>query len=791
MPPTIRRKLGRVILAAIGLPLAAGLARGQPSWTDFSYTDWNPLTAPAIPGASAERHYDNRIVWDGEKFVTIQEGTRTGNYTYYYVASSRGQTDWGTPVALDIPRLWDCAHHALACAPDGFPPSDVAWAEQSQNVRYKLWYSSSEGYNHFRYGESTDGLYWHPSFLEYDYCPPTYKLDPNKYMIKPDVLYRPEGSAALDPEHPMDNRYICYLGAANSAGDPSYFEMYISSNGLDWKLHAWDGYCQARWAASTSGPAEVSEFVAFTGYDTTYYYYFHPAYYNLGSVEEVYENGERQGFLLWVDAYVQDHSIQSFYSTDGLRWTAREQPVGAIGSIGAAGAWNGTRNYGFDSVRLGESYFILRNGLYNTGAAVRKGRLSAEAETPASPSSGEIPVAYRLFHWNAETCPDAEFTFSTDGASWHPAAPAGGDSAPFATGIGGRLHTFVWDSAADLPDGAAAVYFRILPLPAEGSGSYDTTAPFAVSPAAATPTIPPPTPTIPPPTPTIPPSTPTIPPSTPTIPPPTPTLLPPTPSPAPTPWHLVVAADDYNGDGTADCGLWRGGDGTFRIRDLSLVYYGLSGDVPVPGDYGGDGRADYAVWRPSSGKWSIRGLSNGADHYYGQNGDIPAVADYDGDWRTDTALFRPSIGKWFIRGQTTFYYGLHTDTPIPGDYDGDGTADPALFRPFAGGAAWYIRHLTLLYYGQSYDLPVPGDYSGDGTTRLSVFRPSAGRWYVRGEPYVSFGQDGDIPFALDFSGDGTFQRGLYRPGQGRWSVYALTGFYFGSSGDQPVSGRSY
>ena len=262
------------------------------------------------------------------------------------------------------------------------------------------------------------------------------------------------------------------------------------------------------------------------------------------------------------------------------------------------------------------------------------------------------------------------------------------------------------------------------------------------------------------------------------------------PLPTPTPRRLVFDAADFNGDGLADCGLWRASDGSWRIRGIGIVYYGLSTDIPVTGDYNGDGMADYAVWRPSTGRWWFRGATGpSANYFYGQNGDIPVPADYDGDFRTDTAIWRPLNGYWAIKSQTRFHYGASGDLPVPADYDGDGAAEYALYRP-GYSSVWYIRNFTVYHWGLSGDTPAPGDFNGDGTIEISVYRPHYGRWYVPGS-YVTFGQSGDIPVVFDWEGDGTCDRALYRPSEGRWYIYNVTSINYGTGADQPAVGVTY
>ncbi len=316
------------------------------------------------------------------------------------------------------------------------------------------------------------------------------------------------------------------------------------------------------------------------------------------------------------------------------------------------------------------------------------------------------------------------------------------------------------------------------------------------TPAPATPSPLPETPTPVPETPTPIPETPSPVPET-----PTPTPVPPSPTavietPSPTPRKLVLDADDFDGDGSADLALWRSGATSWHVYEVSLVYYGLWADVPATGDFNADGIADYAVFRPANGRWWWRNPSGPSiTAYYGISGDQPVPADYDGNFRSDTAVWRPANGGWYIQGITRFNYGLNGDIPVPADYDGDGADDASLYRHFTGpangaGGAWYVRHLTRVFYGQPGDLPVPGDYSGDGTVEFSVFRPSYGRWYVAGSPYVEFGQAGDIPVALDYDGDSTTDRALYRPSYGRWYIYGVTQVNFGGAGDLPVGGQA-
>ncbi|MFZ2950948.1 MAG: multicopper oxidase domain-containing protein, partial [Desulfuromonadaceae bacterium] len=65
---------------------------------------------------------------------------------------------------------------------------------------------------------------------------------------------------------------------------------------------------------------------------------------------------------------------------------------------------------------------------------------------------------------------------------------------------------------------------------------------------------------------------------------------------------------DFDGDGMTDIAVWRPSDFNWYILSSatgtqSVVNYGTTGDILVPGDFDGDGKTDIAVWRPSDGNW--------------------------------------------------------------------------------------------------------------------------------------------------------------------------------------------
>lgn len=823
--PIKKRKMKTPILFLILITVFSPLPiTAQPSWTDFTYTDWSPDSTAAITGGQA---YDSATVWDGDRFVTFFQSTGTK----YLTASSANGRDWsylnsGTPISVSNIFSYEMGNHTVACDPAGFPSADIKWTTQSEDIHFKMWYSNTSAGDSFQYAESTGGINWQ-AFTEGEYCPPSYKTDTNRYMTKPTVLYRPDGEANLTTLNPMDNRYLMYLNSAEDL-DPYYFELHISSNGLDWTLFAWDSYCDSRFSSET-----IFDDVTFSNYTGE------PDY--VDTFEAVFTGGVRDGWMLWTHNG-DTGPIDSWYSTNGYDWIFREESINEIGEMNSqTGYWNEDANINLDSVRLGDSFFFLRSGKtdtpaekYQLGSGIRKGPISIEIETPSSPQKGDVNINYRLYSWNNQTLSVARHVYNLPW-TFNAAEKGGpyigedkGKKTNLSTSIGGYPHTFIWDSAYDINLGPNSVWFRVIAGPGTGNppepggDEDDTTGTFVVSQIptpspSTTPTpenykTPSPTPTIPPmPSPTLTPqptSTPSITPTAkptssppPTITPtpeptltesPTPTTSPtisPTVSPTVTPQPTASPPSnappwiyDYDGDGTSDIGIFRGSSGLWAIRGVTRVYFGTSTDEAVPGDYDGDGTTDIGIFRPSSGLWALRGVSR---IYFGGSSDDLVQGDYDGSGTWSAGIFRSTSGLWAIRGITRFYFGGSLDKPVSGYYTGGLSRKIGIFRP--ASSLWAIRGITRIYFGGSSDETVPGDYNGNGTWSVGIFRPSIGLWAIRSITRSYFGGSSDTPIPGDYSGSGEDKIGIFRPNAGLWAIKGATRIYYGSIGDIPIA----
>jgi len=69
-------------------------------------------------------------------------------------------------------------------------------------------------------------------------------------------------------------------------------------------------------------------------------------------------------YRMWADE--SNTKIHYLVSTDGNTWTMKESPATTVGSVGAAGTWNASRNYYSSVVYLGNGQFKMWRGGYST-----------------------------------------------------------------------------------------------------------------------------------------------------------------------------------------------------------------------------------------------------------------------------------------------------------------------------------------------------------------------------------------------------------------------------------------
>ena len=246
--------------------------------------------------------------------------------------------------------------------------------------------------------------------------------------------------------------------------------------------------------------------------------------------------------------------------------------------------------------------------------------------------------------------------------------------------------------------------------------------------------------------------------------------------------YRVLAGGDYNGDNYDDIAIFRPSSGLWSVRGVTRVYWGTSGDIPVPGNYGGYGKTDIGIFRPSSGLWALKGYLR---YYYGSSSDTPVPGDYTGNGACNIGIYRASSGLWSIRGVTRCYYGGSSDKPVPADYSGDNTTEICIFRGSSG--LWSNRSGWRAYFGSSGDIPVPMDTTGNGRSGPAIYRPSSGLWAVRGWSRFYFGSSSDQPVPADYIGGYADEAAIFRSSSGLWAIRGGGRYYYGSSGDIPVT----
>ncbi len=244
---------------------------------------------------------------------------------------------------------------------------------------------------------------------------------------------------------------------------------------------------------------------------------------------------------------------------------------------------------------------------------------------------------------------------------------------------------------------------------------------------------------------------------------------------------------DYNGDGRPEIAVWQPATGRWAVLNVTRLYFGTTGDLPVPGDYNGDGTSEIAVFRDSPGLWRMNPASA---VYFGVPGDCPVPADYDGDGTEEPAVFRDAAGLWAVRGVTRLVFGTGGDLPVGADFDLDGRAEFAVFRPSSG--LWKIRGITSAFFGAEGDYPVPARYDRQGPIRIAIARTGVGLWAAREETRTWYGGGVFFPQAADWDGDGDSDPALFRSEtSGAWALKPLGDVFFGAAGDLPVSSRIY
>ncbi|MGC2236443.1 MAG: VCBS repeat-containing protein, partial [Pyrinomonadaceae bacterium] len=249
-------------------------------------------------------------------------------------------------------------------------------------------------------------------------------------------------------------------------------------------------------------------------------------------------------------------------------------------------------------------------------------------------------------------------------------------------------------------------------------------------------------------------------------------------------WGLAsdfFISEDFDNDGKDDVAVWRSGPaGTAAFYILNSATstarvepFGVTGDDPsIVDDYNGDGSADLAVYREgvtagSQSTWYYNTSPGGALTVipWGLNGDVAIPGDMDGNGSADFTIQRDNGGggTYWTRLSTgavqpVAYFGLFSDDIVPGDYDGDAKTDLAAARVNGGGLDWYYRRSTdgvvvgPIPFGTSTDLPTQGDYDGDGKVEPAIWRGSAGQFISRNSSngaasFFSLGSTGDFAVA--------------------------------------------
>jgi len=141
-------------------------------------------------------------------------------------------------------------------------------------------------------------------------------------------------------------------------------------------------------------------------------------------------------------------------------------------------------------------------------------------------------------------------------------------------------------------------------------------------------------------------------------------------------------AGDFDGDGTDDLAVFRGGTWHIRFADdgaTTSVTFGVGtwpGTVPVAGDWNGDGTDGIGTFTLANGTWNLRqtaspgGTSDaGSFVFWNGTGSYPVVGDWDADG-DDTVGYKKDT-RWFLNNENdassfdhSFTFGAANDLPV-------------------------------------------------------------------------------------------------------------------------------